>query len=116
MPWRLTRPYVGHMPTTPLTAAGSRMEPPVSDPSAAYTARAPTATPDPLDEPHGMCSGFHGFRHCSRCALKPCGPMAHSTIASPPRWMAPAAAILSITVAVYSGRKSLLIFEPQVAS
>ena len=35
VPKRLTRPRVGLMPTTPLAAAGQRMEPPVSEPRAA---------------------------------------------------------------------------------
>ena len=34
-PKRLTRPIVGLMPATPLAAAGQRIEPPVSEPSAA---------------------------------------------------------------------------------
>ncbi len=33
-PWRETRVCVGLMPVTPQMAAGSRMEPPVSEPSA----------------------------------------------------------------------------------
>ena len=40
----------------PLAAAGQRTDPPVSDPSEAYTMRLATATPEPLDEPHGTRS------------------------------------------------------------
>jgi hypothetical protein len=32
MPYRLTRPYVGFIPTMPVSAAGWRIEPPVSVP------------------------------------------------------------------------------------
>jgi hypothetical protein len=63
-PRRLTRPFVGTRPTTPETAAGQRIEPPVSEPNDAWTMRPPTATPEPLDEPQGMYCGFHGLRHC----------------------------------------------------
>src|SRR5947208_11354463 len=40
---RLTRPLVGFSPVTPQKCAGMRMDPPVSEPSAAGTSRAPTA-------------------------------------------------------------------------
>ena len=43
-------------------AAGPRIEPPVSEPSAAGTSPAATAAPEPLDEPPVKCSRFHGLR------------------------------------------------------
>jgi hypothetical protein len=62
VPYRLTRPSVGLMPTTPQAAAGRRTEPPVSEPSAPNARAAATAAPDPDEEPPVMWSGFHGFR------------------------------------------------------
>ncbi|KOU16235.1 hypothetical protein ADK49_18665 [Streptomyces sp. WM6349] len=51
-PCRGTSPYVGFRPTTPFRAAGTRIDPPVSVPSANVAARAATATADPpLDPP-----------------------------------------------------------------
>src|ERR1051325_4899828 len=52
---RLTRPLVGFSPVTPQKCAGMRIEPPVSEPSAAGTSRAPTAAPEPEDEPPVTC-------------------------------------------------------------
>src|SRR5881392_789016 len=49
------------MPTTPQKAAGWRIEPPVSEPSANKTSPAATAAADPPDEPPGTVSRFHGF-------------------------------------------------------
>ncbi|MDR8968461.1 hypothetical protein FEP58_04841 [Burkholderia multivorans] len=53
-PRRDTRPNVGFSPNTPQHAAGPRIEPPVSVPSAASTAPSPTSDAEPLDEPPGM--------------------------------------------------------------
>ncbi len=52
-PKRLTRPNVGLSPTTLLSAAGSRIDPPVSVPIAAKAERAATAAPEPALEPPG---------------------------------------------------------------
>ena len=60
--WLLTRPMVGRIPTMPFTDDGSRMEPPVSVPSAPRQVRAATAAPDPPLDPAGKRSGFHGLR------------------------------------------------------
>ena len=69
LPRRLTRPLVGRQPTMPLAAAGQRIDPPVSEPSDAKAMRAATATPEPLDEPHGTRSWPHGLRARGRLAL-----------------------------------------------
>lgn len=50
-PRRLTRPWVGLRPTTPQSAAGLRIEPPVSVPIAPKQSPAATAAPAPLDDP-----------------------------------------------------------------
>jgi hypothetical protein len=56
-PARGTRRAVGLKPTTPLSEAGIRTEPPVSDPIAMSLVPCPTETPAPEDEPPGMRSG-----------------------------------------------------------
>ena len=84
MAWRLTRVWVGLMPTRPLAAAGRRTEPPVSDPSAPNTRRAATADPDPLDEPPEMCAGFQGLRHAPKCALLAGRPVRELREVEPP--------------------------------
>src|SRR6476469_3948587 len=61
-PRRLTRPYVGRRPAMPQYEAGVVIEPHVSVPIAKGTAPAPTAEPEPLDEPPLHASGFHGLR------------------------------------------------------
>ena|SRR4051795_2469710 len=61
-PCRLTRPKVGFSPTTPQIAAGWRIEPPVSEPSAPKHSRAASAAAEPLDEPPQIWAGFQGFR------------------------------------------------------
>ncbi len=61
-PWFDTRPTVGRNPVTPFSAAGMRMEPPVSVPSEISLNPAATAEPEPPLEPPGMASVFHGLR------------------------------------------------------
>ena len=45
----------------PQNAAGSRIEPPASVPSAPRQSPAATAAPDPLDDPPVICALFHGL-------------------------------------------------------
>src|SRR5438128_7244705 len=61
-PFRETRPYVGRSPVTPQYADGVPIEPDVSEPIANGTRPAPTAEPDPLDDPPDQCSLFQGLR------------------------------------------------------
>src|SRR5713101_5585414 len=56
------RPWVGLRPTTPQYPAGRSTEPTVWEPSASGTIRAATAAAGPLEDPPGVCSGFHGLR------------------------------------------------------
>src|SRR5438270_11095430 len=62
IPKRDTRPYVGLMPVMPQSAAGCRIEPPVSVPVAPGTRRAATAAGEPPDEPPGTSCTFQGLR------------------------------------------------------
>lgn len=48
-----TRPRLGFSPTSPVAAAGIRTDPPPSDPTAAGSSPAATATAAPLDDPPG---------------------------------------------------------------
>ena len=56
-----TRPYVGFIPTMPVSAAGWRIEPPVSVPSETGAWYAATATAEPPLDPPGTVSRSHGF-------------------------------------------------------
>ena len=60
----------------PQSEAGMRIEPPVSDPSAAGARPAATATPEPDDDPPGMRSvaASQGLRGAPWCAFRPSGP------------------------------------------
>src|SRR5260221_14474625 len=53
MPSRLTRPKVAFRPTVPHAGAGMRIEPPVSEPSAATQRPAATAAAEPPLDPEG---------------------------------------------------------------
>ncbi len=61
-PYRDTAPYVGFRPTMPQNAAGWRIEPPVSVPSAQGARPPATAAAEPPDEPPGTSAGSHGLR------------------------------------------------------
>ena len=50
-PYRLTRPQLGRMPTSPHQVAGNRIEPPVSSPNDVAHRKAAVAAPEPLLEP-----------------------------------------------------------------
>src|SRR5215470_5250769 len=107
-PARLTRPYVGLSPTMPQHAAGSRIDPPVSEPSAPNASPAATAAPEPLDDPPETCPDFHGLSTSPWCGLSPNGPSASSVMFSLPSVTAPAAvsratAVHSISLVKYSG-------------
>ena len=56
-PSRDTRPCVGRKPKTPQYAAGTRTDPPVSDPTAKSASPAATAAAEPDDDPPGSRPG-----------------------------------------------------------
>src|SRR3954463_4660181 len=62
MPKRETAPYVGLSPTIPHSAAGWRIDPPVSVPIAHGALPAATAAAEPPDEPPGTRVVSHGLR------------------------------------------------------
>ena len=113
-PYRLTRPYVGLSPTTPQIAAGMRMEPEVSEPSAAAAMPVASATADPPLEPPGVFVVSHGLRQVPQCGLSVVPPSAYSCMLVLPTTIAPAAANRVVTPASRAGTKLLWIFEPIV--
>ena len=84
-PRRLMRLKVGFMPTTPLKEAGLITDPAVCEPKAAGKNWAATPTADPLLEPPGVWSPFHGFR------VGDGSPRANSVVTVLPIMTAPAA-------------------------
>src|SRR5437870_6169247 len=105
---------VGRIPTIPLTEDGSRIEPPVSVPSAPRQVRAATAAPEPPLEPAGKRSGFQGLRQVPWCGLSVVPPQANSCMFVLPTMMAPARLSRAATVASSDGTKSDRIFDPAV--
>src|SRR5688572_1602854 len=74
-PERLTPPYVGRNPTTPLRDDGETIEPSVSVPIEKPTSPAAVAEPGPADEPLDPCcasSGCHGLRVTPANQRAPC--------------------------------------------
>src|SRR5205085_8404776 len=98
-------------PTMPHRAAGPRIEPPVSEPSAAGTSPAATAAPEPLDEPPVKCSRFHGLRAGGQGRSKDGPPCANSWVASLPVRTAPVSYSLRTAVASTEGTVSRQIRE-----
>src|SRR5713226_406675 len=61
-PCKGTSSNVGLQPATPQNDAGRMMEPPVCDPIAPRHMPVATAAAEPLEDPPGVCSRFHGLR------------------------------------------------------
>src|SRR2546421_7404563 len=103
---------VGRIPTIPLTEDGSRIEPPVSVPSAPRQVRAATAAPEPPLEPAGKRSGFQGLRQVAWCGLSGVPPHAESCMFVLPTLMAPARVRPAATVASPARVKTARLFDP----
>src|SRR4051812_3217684 len=104
------------MPATPHSAAGCRIEPPVSVPVAPTHSDAATAAADPPDEPPGTCASDHGFFTVPTALFSFDDPMANSSMLSLPSDTEPAAPRRAVTVDSYGGTKPRRIFEAQVVS
>ncbi len=115
-PARETRPQVGFRPVTPQIDAGSLIEPPVSEPSAAKVARDATAAPEPEEEPPVMCAGFQGLRTWPVWSLWPVGLKANSAMFSAPTCTEPAASRRARAVEVTVGRWPRRSFAPHSES
>ena len=86
------------MPAMPHSAAGPRIEPPVSDPVPPRIIPAATAAPVPDDDPAVKCAGFHGLRAGGQGRSKDGPPIANSCVASLPSMTVPAASHFETTV------------------
>jgi hypothetical protein len=87
-------------PTTPHSAAGWRIEPPVSVPSAHGARPAATAAALPPDEPPGTRSRSHGLRTGPNAEFSFEEPIANSSWLVLPSSVAPASASFATAVAV----------------
>ncbi len=86
------------MPQTPESAAGCRIEPPVSVPSVAAHKPAATAAAEPPELPPGTRVTSHGFFAFLYAEFSFDEPIANSSIDSLPRMTAPAALRRATTV------------------
>src|SRR5262250_754204 len=103
----------------PVTAAGWRIDPPVSVPVAARHARAATAAADPPDEPPGTRLRLEflarqGLNAGPKWLVSFDEPMANSSIFVFPSMTAPAFQRLLVTVDSYGGTKFPRILLPAV--
>src|SRR3569623_1409716 len=119
MPLRETRPYVGLMPVMPVSAAGWRIEPPVSVPVAPGAMRAATAAAEPPEEPPGTRGRlsprrFHGLSTGPKALVMFDEPMANSARLALPSITAPSRHRLAVTVDSYGGTKPFRILLPAV--
>ncbi len=87
------------MPTMPQSAAGWRMEPPVSEPSVAMASPAARAAALPPEEPPGTRSSAHGLLEVLKAEFSVEEPIANSSRLRRPQQTAPASFNLSVTVA-----------------
>ena len=102
------------IPTTPLSAAGWRIEPPVSEPRPTAAKPAATAAADPPLEPPGTRSGRRGLRVGPKAEFSVDEPIANSSRLVLPIGTPPAATTRSTTVAEYGGRHPSRIFDEHV--
>src|SRR3954469_21208459 len=100
-PKRETRTYVGLMATVPVKAAGWRIEPPVSEPSAPGVIPAATATALPPEEPTGERVMSQGFLAIRNALFSVDEPIANSSMLHLPGKSASAARRRATTVASY---------------
>src|SRR5919201_207387 len=113
-PKRDTAPYVGLCPTMPVTAAGWRIDPPVSVPIPSGASHAATAALDPPDEPPGIRDRSQGLCVGWNAEFSVDDPMANSSMFVLPSSTMPASLMRRATVASYGGTQPSRIFEPAV--
>src|SRR5205823_12556341 len=92
------------MPTMPHSAAGWRIEPPVSVPSAHGASPAATAAALPPEEPPGTRFRSHGLRTGPKAEFSLEEPIANSSWLVLASRDAPASRRRATTVAVYGGK------------
>ena len=111
-PSRLTRPNVGLSPCTWQNALGTRIEPPVSVPSASGARPAASAAPEPPLEPPATRDGSRGLRTVPSASLIELKPHANSCVAVLPSTIAPASRTRRTASASRSGTWPRNIAEP----
>ena len=107
---------MGFIPTTPQSAAGCRIEPPVSVPSASGASPAATAAAEPPLDPPGTMRASHGLCVVPKAECSVDEPIANSSMLVLPSGINPAARARVTTPASYSGRCPSRIREPAVVS
>jgi len=98
----------------PQSAAGWRIEPPVSEPSASGARRAATAAADPPLDPPGVRSSAHGLRVGPKAEFSVDEPIANSSQLVLPITTAPARSSRATAVASYGGTNVSSIFDAAV--
>src|SRR5215471_6316243 len=98
------------IPTMPVSAAGCRIEPPVSVPTAPRQVFAATAAAAPPDEPPGTSCAFeplrrHGEMTGPKYEVSFDDPIANSSLLSLPSITAPSRHRLAVTVDSWVGSK-----------
>ena len=86
------------MPTIPHSAAGCRIDPPVSVPIDPAHSDAAIDAADPPDDPPGTCACDHGLRTGLNALFSLDEPIANSSMFSLPSITPPAAARRAVTV------------------
>ena len=87
------------MPTEPVTAAGWRIVPPVSEPSASGASNAETAAAEPPPDPPGIRVRSHGLCVLPYAECSVDEPIANSSMLVLPSGTSPAARRRATTVA-----------------
>src|SRR5690242_1050137 len=102
------------MPTTPHSAAGCRIEPPVSEPRAKRHSPAAVAAADPPEEPPGTRSRSQGLWVAKKAEFSVDEPIANSSMFDLPIMTTSCALSRSITLASYGGMKFSSMRDEQV--
>ena len=98
----------------PVTAAGWRIDPPVSVPIARGASNAASAADEPPPDPPGILVKSHGLWVGPYAEFSVEDPMANSSMLVFPRITTPFSLSRVTTVESYGGRQPSSIFEPQV--
>ena len=105
---------MGLTPTVAVSAAGWRIDPPVSDPIASGAWNAASAAALPPPDPPGTRSTSHGLRVGPNAEFSVDEPIANSSMFVLPRIGMPAARSRAATVESYGDVHPSRIFDPQV--
>src|SRR4051812_4206987 len=98
----------------PVTAAGCRIEPPVSVPIAHGASPPATAADEPPEEPPGIRLGSQGLLVAPYAEFSVEEPIANSSMLVLPSSTVPASCSRAATVASYGGRQPSRIRDPLV--